>query len=132
MQTDAAQAMKQLEGIAASTISMSQLRVHALSYTEEDRVRENLTLVWETTLEIQRSLTSPAIMESYRADAVAQIIRVGELISEMGIDPDHRQLMSIGMATELAVEKVRTYREMVTAAATIMLQSSKDLEQEVL
>lgn len=75
-----------------------------------------LTRVWNVTCELQRALCVPSIVEGYRADAVAQVQRVHELIEEAGPEPDHRQLLSLGMATELAVKKLNDYREMVKIA----------------
>lgn len=75
-----------------------------------------LTRVWNVTCELQRALCAPSIIEGYRADAVAQVHRVRELIEEAGPDPDHRQLLSLGLATELAVKKLNDYRKMVNLA----------------
>jgi len=80
-------------------------------------ITEKLFKIWNIAMELQRDLAAPAIVEGCRVDAVLQIFRVGELIGEMGPDPDHRQLLSIGMATELAALKVMQYKSMVKFSA---------------
>lgn len=79
----------------------------------------DLLNIQRRTKAMQVELTSDRIIGGYRTDAVAQILRVYELIGEAGPSPDHQSLLSIGMATELAVKKLNAYREMHQYAARI-------------
>lgn len=66
--------------------------------------------------DMQADLTSDQIVGGYRADAIDQMFRVLDLIEEAGKTPDHKALLSIGMAMELAVERLHNYRQMVNYA----------------
>ena len=77
----------------------------------------DLLNIQRRTKAMQVELTSDRIIGGYRTDAVAQMLRVYELIGEAGPSPDHQSLLSIGMATELAVNKLNAYREMHQYAA---------------
>ena len=88
---------------------------------EETRLlMDRLSRMWETTMELQRALATPAVVEGYRADAVAQILRVGELINELGMRPGALQLQDVCMAAELAAAKVRQYWAMANIATTAL------------
>lgn len=84
---------------------------------EENDIQSRLAQMADTAGELQVALSKPAIVEGYRQDAIAQIFRVGELIAEMDLNPDHRQLLSIGMAAELAAEKVRGFKALLNFSA---------------
>lgn len=87
---------------------------------ETRMLMDRLSRMWETTMELQRALATPAVVEGYRADAVDQILRVGELINEMGMRPGALQLQDVCMAAELAASKVRQYWAMVNIATTAL------------
>ena len=53
--------------------------------------------------------TEQAILEDYRQDAIDQVMRVGELMSAAANNPDRRELGEIGLAAELAVQRLRRY-----------------------
>ncbi len=53
--------------------------------------------------------TEQAILEDYRQDALDQVSRVSELMTAAAHNPDKRELAEIGLATELAVQKLRCY-----------------------
>ncbi len=71
----------------------------------------DLLAIMRTTRNLRIELTSDKIIEGYRADAINQAARVAELIQEAGASPDHKTLLSIGMACELATLKLNEYRE---------------------
>lgn len=90
---------------------------HASCQAQGERdITAELTRIWDVTCELRRALATPAIVEGYRLDALDQVRRVGELIAEMGADPDHHQLLALGLAAELAVEKLWALKG-ITAAA---------------
>ncbi|ADW18598.1 hypothetical protein Despr_2459 [Desulfobulbus propionicus DSM 2032] len=74
----------------------------------------DLLSIMRTTKALQVELTSDKILSGFRTDAITQLLRVHELIEEAGPSPDHKALLSIGMAAELAVKKLNDYREMHT------------------
>lgn len=53
--------------------------------------------------------TEQAILEDYRQDAIDQVERVVELISEAADVPSERELQGICLAAELATNKLRHY-----------------------
>jgi len=107
-------------GVAELTKKLDSI-VHAnwrdIRQVDEQDITEKLFKIWNIAMELQRDISAPAIVEGCRVDAVSQILRVGELIGEMDMDPDHRQLLSIGMATELAALKVMQYKSMARFSA---------------
>jgi len=84
---------------------------------EENDIQSRLMQMSGAACELQAALSKPAIVEGYRRDAISQVFRLGELISELNLDPDHRQLLSVGMAAELAVEKVRDFKAILSFSA---------------
>lgn len=50
-----------------------------------------------------------AILEDYRQDAIDQVNRVNELMSAAANNPNRRELAEIGLAAELAVQRLRRY-----------------------
>ena len=50
-----------------------------------------------------------AILEDYRQDALDQVSRVSELMDAAANNPDKRELAVICLASELAVERMRSY-----------------------
>ena len=53
--------------------------------------------------------TEQAIFYVFRQDALEQVSRVSELMTAAAHNPDKRELAEIGLATELAVQKLRCY-----------------------
>ena len=89
----------------------------------------DLLTIMRTTKVMQAELTSDKIIGGYRTDAIAQNLRVHELIEEAGPSPDHKALLSIGMAAELAVKKLNDYREMCNFAAQVATGGQDGLDQ---
>ena len=50
-----------------------------------------------------------AILDDYRQDAIDQLARVNELMDAAANNPDKRELAVICLASELAVERMRSY-----------------------
>jgi len=86
----------------------------------------DLLAIARTTKAMQAELTSEKIVSGYRTDAIAQNLRVHELIEKAGPSPDHQALLAIGMATELAVKKLNDYREMCNFAAQLKTTGGQD------
>lgn len=101
---------------------MNELRINrslAVISTHVDNLRSgtlegnvDLLSIMRTAKAMQTELTSDQIIGGYKTDAVNQMLRVAELIMETGPAPDHKSLLSIGMACELAAMKLGEYREM--------------------
>lgn len=75
---------------------------------------------------LYRRLSRPDVVERCREDALAQTVRVHELLVEFGFQPSDDQLVSIGYACELAGARIRIYREMASRVA----QSSPEVEEK--
>ncbi len=91
---------------------------------------DRLGRMLESTREMQRTICSPAVVEGYRSDAAEQILRVGELINGLELWPSHEQMRDIGLAAELAAEKVRAYRAAANHAALASFLSNPRPFQE--
>lgn len=73
----------------------------------------------EDTAEAMRhEIAGPRIVALYLADALEQVQRVTQLMDELELPPDHRQVLTLGMACELAAEKFRAWRELSQFAVT--------------
>lgn len=99
-------------------------KVHKLR--DNGGAQEDLRAILRITQAMQVELTSARIMGGYRTDAINQMLRVRDLIEEAGPDPDHRQMLSIGMAAELAVKKMHDYREMLGFEARTRAAGGED------
>ena len=67
----------------------------------------------EDTAEAMRpEIAGPGIVPLYLADALEQVQRVTQLMDELELPPDQRQVLSLAMGCELAVEKFRAWRQL--------------------
>ena len=67
----------------------------------------------EDTAEAMRhEIAGPRIVVLYLADALEQVQRVTQLMDELELPPDQRQVLSLAMGCELAVEKFRAWRQL--------------------
>ena len=71
----------------------------------------DLLAIMHTTRSLRVEMTSDRILDGYKTDAINQALWVAELVQEAGTSPDHKTLLSIGMACELATLKLNEYRE---------------------
>ena len=67
----------------------------------------------EATAEAMRhEIAGPRIVALYRADALEQVQRVTQLMDELELPPDQRQVLSLAMGCELVVEKFLAWRQL--------------------
>ena len=67
----------------------------------------------EDTAEAMRhEIAGPRIVALYLADALEQVQRVTQLADEIELPPNQRQVLSLAMGCELAVEKFRAWRQL--------------------
>ena len=62
---------------------------------------------------LRQEIAGPRIVALYLADALEQVQRVTQLMDELELPPDNRQVLALGMACELAAEKFGAWRDMV-------------------
>ena len=82
-------------------------------------LQSNLSHVWNVTLELQRRVAHPAMVHGLCCDALDQVARVYDLITECDGVPDGQQLKSIGFAMEVAAERIKFYQQMSQHAAQV-------------
>ena len=61
---------------------------------------------------LRQEIAGPRIVALYLADALEQVQRVTQLMDELELPPDPRQVISLAMGCELAVEKFRAWRQL--------------------
>ena len=67
----------------------------------------------EDTAEAMRhEIAGPRIVALYLADALEQVQRITQLADEIELPPNQRQVFSLAMGCELAVEKFRAWRQL--------------------
>ena len=67
----------------------------------------------EDTAEAMRhEIAGPRIVALYLADALEQVQRVTQLADEIELPPNQRQVLSLAMGCELAVDKFRAWRQL--------------------
>ena len=67
----------------------------------------------EDTAEAMRhEIAGPRIVALYLADALEQVQRVTQLMDELELPPDPRQVLSLAMGCELAVDKFSAWRQL--------------------
>jgi hypothetical protein len=82
-------------------------------------VQVNLSHIWDVTLDLQRRIAQPAVVKGMCCDALDQVVRVYDLLTECEGVPNGDQLTSIGYACELAAEKIKLYQQMARHAAQV-------------
>ena len=78
-----------------------------------DGVFEALDDIEATAGAIWSEVAGPRVVGLYLADALEQVQRVTQLMDELELPPDNRQVLALGMACELAAEKFGAWRDMV-------------------
>ena len=78
-----------------------------------DGVFEALDDIEATAGAIWSEVAGPRVVALYLADALEQVQRVTQLMDELELPPDNRQVLALGMACELAAEKFGAWRDMV-------------------
>ncbi|MDD2467723.1 MAG: hypothetical protein PHI97_27400 [Desulfobulbus sp.] len=108
---------QQLVDIGGSVASL----MHCTKWMERSNIdlSENLQHVWDITQELQRKTAHSAIVHGLCCEALDQVARVSDLITECEGVPDAQQLASIGIAGELMAEKIKLYQEMSRHAAHV-------------
>lgn len=99
--------MDQLNGISESINGLRESVLYAAPLVDPE-MQEKMTRIWSIAQQLERQFAMPEVIGKCRQDATEQICRVYQLIGEADI-PDDRQLLSIGLAFELAQEKIKTY-----------------------
>lgn len=61
---------------------------------------------------LRQEIAGPRIVALYLADALEQVQRVTQLMDELELPPDPRQVISLAMGCELAVEKFSAWRQL--------------------
>ncbi|WP_448874408.1 hypothetical protein [Desulfobulbus propionicus] len=87
----------------------------------------DLLAIMHTTKSLRAEMTSDRILDGYKTDAINQALWVAELIQEAGTSPDHKTLLSIGMACELATLKLNEYRELHAFASQVKASTLEQL-----
>ena len=77
-----------------------------------DGVFEALDDIEATAGAIWSEVAGPRVVALYLADALEQVQRVTQLMDELELPPDPRQVISLAMGCELAVEKFRAWRQL--------------------
>ena len=77
-----------------------------------DGVLEALDDIEATAGAILSEVAGPRVVGLYLADALEQVQRVTQLMDELELPPDQRQVISLAMGCELAVEKFRAWRQL--------------------
>ena len=77
-----------------------------------DGVFEALDDIEATAGAIWSEVAGPRVVGLYLADALEQVQRVTQLMDELELPPDPRQVLSLAMGCELAVEKFRAWRQL--------------------
>jgi hypothetical protein len=106
-----------VEEIKDITEKMMQSNLHRI--VANGSIEEQLRQIWDNACSIQRALAMPEVIQGYRADALAQVDRVNELLYELGHNPDDDQLRGLGCACDLAQTHIRTYLHMVAAVEKV-------------
>lgn len=116
MSEDMLQMLEQLNNI---TESVEGLKISVQrSCGDESQVKEKLGRIWQATQELERSMVRPEVIAGFKEDAQHQIERVFQLIGETrSYEMDEQQMISIGFAGELMLEKIRKYLNMARQAA---------------
>lgn len=128
MGKDTLEMKRNLEDIGAK---VSELMLMSwIAELEGSDIHSKLLQIHQTTCQLQQAFCNPAIVEGYRAAAVNQILRVGELIAEMDITPDHRQMLSIGMAAERAVEMIKEHQQIMRFSANVNQETDPETAVE--
>lgn len=112
----------ELEEIKAAVVRLRDAQVGA----EWPCVDEALARIWEVACELQRRIELPILTAGCRRDAVDQLARLYELLSEGTLGAlDDRQLAGLACACELAQEKIAIYQRM--AADLERLEQPKEV-----
>ena len=82
-------------------------------------VLDCLTEIEQTAEQVWRDFVGPRVVGLSLADALEQVQRVTQLMDELELPPDHRQVLTLGMACELAADKFRRWRELTRAAEPV-------------
>jgi len=118
---------KQIEEITAV---MAALMVSTRFMSRCDTVvQAKLTHVWDVTQDLQRRAAHPAIVQGLCCDALDQVARVFDLITECEGVPNSQQLASIGFAGELMAEKIKIYQQMSRHAAQARAIAEADAKE---
>lgn len=80
-------------------------------------VQANLGHIWDVAQDLQRRIAQPAVVKGMCCDALDQVARVYDLVTECEGVPNGEQLTSIGYACDLAAEKIKLYQQMARHAA---------------
>jgi len=110
-----------LDGILKS---VNQLRV-SLATQGEPGADASLVQVWDVTQDLQRRLCNQAVLEAMRDDALQQVKRAHELAMECGVAPHNLAVNCVGMACELAAEKIKKYQRVVNYSAQMEVLSGR-------
>lgn len=82
---------------------------------QDPHLQAQLVRIWETAQHLQRQPAQPVPVEGYRQDALEQIERVEELISEYRADPDGARLAMLRLSLATAVDRIDTYQQVAGA-----------------
>ena len=82
-------------------------------------VLDCLDEIEQTAEQVWRDFVGPRVVGLSLADALEQVQRVTQLMDELELPPDHRQVLTLGMACELAADKFRRWRELTRAAEPV-------------
>lgn len=82
-----------------------------------------LTDLWGKASRLQTALDTRDVISGYKTDALDQIGRLEELLMELGLDPDEKQLAGVGYACDLAQEKIKKCLHMANLAAKVEMMS---------
>lgn len=82
---------------------------------QDPHLQAQLVRIWETAQHLQRQIGQPVPVEGYRQDALEQIERVEELISEYKADPDGARLALLRLSLAVAVDRIDTYQQVAGA-----------------
>lgn len=61
---------------------------------------------------LRHEIAGPRVVALYLADALEQVQRVTQLMDELELPPDPRQVLSLAMGCELAVDKFSAWRQL--------------------